>query len=198
MFIVYILYSHSLQKFYTGFTADLEQRMGFHNADANTFTKKGIPWAVVASFECPDKTAAMLLEKQIKKNGAQRYLERNNISFSLNGGRQFSRRGVMATPTKTGKSLVEIQSFFYAGMFVVYILYSHSLQKFYTGFTADLEQRMAFHNAGANTFTKKGIPWVVVGRFECPDKTAAMLLEKQIKKNGAQRYLERNNISFSL
>jgi putative endonuclease len=83
-------------------------------------------------------------------------------------------------------------------MFIVYILYSRSLKKFYTGFTADLEQRMLFHNGGLNTFTKKGIPWFVVAGFECQDKASAMLLEKQIKKNGAQRYLERNLISFSL
>jgi putative endonuclease len=62
------------------------------------------------------------------------------------------------------------------------------LKKFYTGFTADLDQRMAFHNQGMNAFTKKGVPWLVVARIECRDKASAMLLEKQIKKNGAKRY----------
>ena len=83
-------------------------------------------------------------------------------------------------------------------MFVVYILYSHSLKKFYTGFTADLEQRMVFHNQGKNAYSKKGIPWLVVASFTCDDKSSAMMLEKQIKKNGAKRYLERNGISFSV
>jgi putative endonuclease len=71
-------------------------------------------------------------------------------------------------------------------MFDVYILYSHSLKKFYTGFTGDLLQRMAFHNDGMNHFTKKGIPWIVVATIECIDKKSAMALEKQIKKNGAK------------
>ena len=81
-------------------------------------------------------------------------------------------------------------------MFVVYILYSHSLTKFYTGYTGDLNQRMEFHNNRMNHFTKKGVPWIVVKTFQVPDKTAAMDLEKQIKKNGAKRYLERNNIEY--
>ena len=81
-------------------------------------------------------------------------------------------------------------------MFVVYILYSHSLTKFYTGYSSDLNQRMEFHNNGMNHFTKKGMPWIVVKTFQVPDKTTAMNLEKQIKKNGAKRYLERNNIEF--
>ena len=83
-------------------------------------------------------------------------------------------------------------------MFVVYILYSHFLKKFYTGFTGDLGQRMLFHNSGMNHFSKKGIPWVLVKTFELSDKSTAMILEKQIKKNGAKRYLERNNIEYNI
>ncbi len=81
-------------------------------------------------------------------------------------------------------------------MFVVYILYSRSLKKFYTGFTSNTEQRMLFHNNGMNNFTKKGTPWIIVKTFELIDKPSAMTLEKQIKKNGAKRYLERNNIEY--
>jgi putative endonuclease len=55
-----------------------------------------------------------------------------------------------------------------------------------------------FHNLGMNHFTKKGIPWKVVKTFEISDKSKAILLEKQIKKNGAKRYLERNNIDYSI
>ena len=48
----------------------------------NTFSSNGIPWVVVATFEIEGKTSAMALEKRIKKNGAKRYMERNNIPFS--------------------------------------------------------------------------------------------------------------------
>ena len=57
---------------------------------------------------------------------------------------------------------------------------------------------MSFHNTGKSHFTKKGVPWKVITTFEFTDKAGAMILEKQIKKNGAKRYLERNNIIFSI
>ena len=88
--------------------------------------------------------------------------------------------------------------FFVVQMFTVYILYSYSLTKFYTGFTSNIEQRIIFHNTGINHFSKKGIPWVIVKTFELKDKTSALTLEKQIKKNGAKRYLERNNIEYRI
>ena len=82
-------------------------------------------------------------------------------------------------------------------MFKVYILYSDSLKKFYTGFTSNLEQRLLFHNEGKNHFSKKGIPWKIIVYFDIELKSDALKLEKQIKKNGAKRYLERNNIEYS-
>ena len=83
-------------------------------------------------------------------------------------------------------------------MFIVYILYSHSLKKFYTGFTSNIEQRIEFHNLGMNNFTSKGVPWVIIHTFCIDTKIEAIALEKTIKKNGAKRYLERNNIPFIL
>jgi putative endonuclease len=49
----------------------------------NHFSKKGIPWVLVKTFELSDKSTAIILEKQIKKNGAKRYLERNNIEYNI-------------------------------------------------------------------------------------------------------------------
>ncbi len=57
---------------------------------------------------------------------------------------------------------------------------------------------MLFHNSRMNHFSKKGIPWVLVKTFELSDKSTAIILEKQIKKNGAKRYLERNNIEYNI
>jgi putative endonuclease len=82
-------------------------------------------------------------------------------------------------------------------MFKVYILYSEVLGKYYTGYTGNLEQRLTFHNEGKNSFSNKGVPWKLVVAFDAEDKTSAMRLEKQIKKNGAKRYLARNGIFVS-
>lgn len=42
--------------------------------------------------------------------------------------------------------------------FVVYILWSDSLQKFYVGSINDFKDRLQRHNAGHEKFTSKGTP----------------------------------------
>ena len=105
------------------------------------------------------------------------------------GGRQFE-------SGHPDKAFAIAEAFFM--MFKVYILYSDSLEKFYTGFTSDIEQRLLLHNEGKNHFSKKGIPWRLIKYFDIELKSEALKLEKQIKKNGSKRYLERNNIEYSI
>jgi len=78
--------------------------------------------------------------------------------------------------------------------YVVYILFSESLQKFYAGHTGDIEKRVNEHNTGKANFTSKGIPWKLVNFFECSDKSEATRLEMSIKKRGIKRYLQDRNI----
>ena len=47
-------------------------------------------------------------------------------------------------------------------MYYVYILYSESKQKFYTGITSDVKRRMKEHNNGYEKSTKNGVPWVLL------------------------------------
>jgi putative endonuclease len=46
--------------------------------------------------------------------------------------------------------------------YVVYILFSESLQKYYVGQTHDVEKRVMDHNSGKANFTSKGIPWKMI------------------------------------
>ncbi len=41
---------------------------------------------------------------------------------------------------------------------------------------------MQFHNGRMNSFSKKGMPWVLVKTIQLTNKSEAMSLEKQIKK----------------
>jgi putative endonuclease len=43
--------------------------------------------------------------------------------------------------------------------FIVYILFSDSTQKYYTGQTQNLGNRLEEHNHGEAASIKKGIPW---------------------------------------
>ena len=46
--------------------------------------------------------------------------------------------------------------------FTVYILYSPTSQKHYTGFTSNLEERLLSHNYLGRGWTKKYRPWMLV------------------------------------
>ena len=48
-------------------------------------------------------------------------------------------------------------------MFYTYILYSKSLDQYYTGYTSvGVGRRLARHNSGSSPSTRPGIPWEVV------------------------------------
>ena len=74
-------------------------------------------------------------------------------------------------------------------MFVTYILFSKSINKYYVGHTEDLDERLRRHNAGDGKFTKRGIPWKVEWSFVNETKSNAILLENKIKKRGIKRFL---------
>jgi putative endonuclease len=74
-------------------------------------------------------------------------------------------------------------------MFIVYILYSPSTDKYYTGQTQDLENRILEHNSGETKSIAYGIPWEIVFTAEVPTRTEAVQLEKKIKNTGAKRFL---------
>jgi putative endonuclease len=75
-------------------------------------------------------------------------------------------------------------------MYTVYILYSASTQKYYTGQTQNIENRMLEHNSGETTSIKNGIPWVIVWRKDVETRAEAMQLEQKIKYRGARRFIE--------
>jgi len=79
-------------------------------------------------------------------------------------------------------------------MYVVYIMFSASLNKYYVGSTIHVSIRIEEHNRGKSPFTKKGIPWNLIHHIECESHSNAVQLENKIKKRGIRRYLEDMNI----
>ena len=72
---VYILQSEKTKKYYCGQTQDLVRRLYRHNTGLEPYTKSGLPWKLVISFEVNDRAESMKLEKSIKQRGIRRYLE---------------------------------------------------------------------------------------------------------------------------
>ena len=53
---------------------------------------------------------------------------------------------------------------------------------FYTGYTDDPERRLRVHNAGKGAkYTRSRLPVELVYQEQCPDKSAALRREREIK-----------------
>ncbi|HAN17963.1 MAG: excinuclease ABC subunit C [Bacteroidetes bacterium GWC2_33_15] len=63
----YILYSAILNKFYIGYTANLEERLRKHNSNHKGFTGRNNDWKIVYKESYPTKELAYERERQIKK-----------------------------------------------------------------------------------------------------------------------------------
>ena len=92
-FVTYILFSDKLKRYYTGHTDNLVKRLDEHNRGKSKFTKTGVPWVLIESFELETKTEAFNLELKIKKRGCKRYLEdiQKNKVLLKNGSVPLSR-----------------------------------------------------------------------------------------------------------
>jgi putative endonuclease len=74
--------------------------------------------------------------------------------------------------------------------FCVYIIYSPSLDKYYIGYTSDIEKRLQEHNSGISSFTAKANDWVLKYKEEFPDRISAITREKEIKTKKSRKYIE--------
>jgi len=73
---VYILFSKKLNRFYTGYTGDLDLRMNFHeNAESYKYTAKANDWELFFTIECENKTQALNIEKHIKSMKSKVYIQ---------------------------------------------------------------------------------------------------------------------------
>jgi putative endonuclease len=65
-FFVYVLYSPTKDKFYIGFTSNLEERITRHNQKSKGFTGNTNDWIIVQSETYNSKPEVLAREKQIK------------------------------------------------------------------------------------------------------------------------------------
>ena len=80
-YTVYIIFSNQTNKFYVGQTEDFEKRLQRHNNGLVKSTKTGVPWEVIHTIPCDNRSESMILESKIKSRGISRYLIDNNIDF---------------------------------------------------------------------------------------------------------------------
>jgi putative endonuclease len=79
-------------------------------------------------------------------------------------------------------------------MYYVYVLQSELDNRFYTGFTKNLEKRVEEHNSGISRSTKGRIPLKLVYYEFCLNLKDAMKRERYLKTTWGKRYI-RNRVS---
>jgi predicted GIY-YIG superfamily endonuclease len=77
-------------------------------------------------------------------------------------------------------------------MYYVYLIRSTSSpDRTYIGFSEDLKQRMADHNAGKSTHTAKYVPWKLVSYHAFVDKRTAQEFEHYLKTGSGQAFAKK-------
>ena len=77
---------------------------------------------------------------------------------------------------------------------MVYDYYLRSLSfpgKTYIGYTSNLRQRFADHNAGKSIYTKNCKPWELIGFLGFDHKLKALRFERYLKTNAGKVFLRR-------
>lgn len=76
------------------------------------------------------------------------------------------------------------------GEYIVYILYSPKLDRYYIGYTNNLDRRITEHNRKKGKFTDNGIPWEIKYTEKYLEKKDATEREKYIKSRKSKKYIE--------
>ena len=74
-YIVYVLFSDSYNKHYTGVTSNLEQRLLSHNELGRDWTKSYRPWKVIYTKPFVTKQEAMQYEKWLKTGVGREFIK---------------------------------------------------------------------------------------------------------------------------
>ena len=75
-------------------------------------------------------------------------------------------------------------------MFFLYIIYSESLNKYYTGYSKNVTVRLNQHNEGISGFTSFAKDWVLKYKEEFKTREEAKNRELEIKKKKSRKYIE--------
>ena len=65
-YFTYVICSEVDGRYYYGQTSNLEKRIEDHNKGASTYTKRYLPWKLVAYKAVETRSEAMKIEKQLK------------------------------------------------------------------------------------------------------------------------------------
>ena len=74
-----------------------------------------------------------------------------------------------------------------------YILYSKKIERYYIGYTSDLEERLYLHQSGffgGKSYTHKTDDWELFLQIPCTSIIQAVNIERRIKGMKSQNYIQ--------
>jgi putative endonuclease len=74
-----------------------------------------------------------------------------------------------------------------------YILYSASLDRYYIGYTSNINERLKLHNSshfGVKSYTSRSADWEIFLEIPCETIEQAVFIEAWIKKMKSRKYLK--------
>jgi putative endonuclease len=75
-------------------------------------------------------------------------------------------------------------------MFYTYIIFSKTLDKYYTGSCANIENRLNDHLNSRSAYTKVAKDWIMVYFESFDSRSLAVQREMEIKKKKSRKYIE--------
>jgi putative endonuclease len=75
-------------------------------------------------------------------------------------------------------------------MYYVYILYSEKCDRYYVGYSADIQSRLERHNAGQVTATRNCKSYKLCSSKSFSTEVEAIREERKIKKQKSRKYIE--------
>jgi predicted GIY-YIG superfamily endonuclease len=78
-------------------------------------------------------------------------------------------------------------------VYTVYILKSEHYDKFYTGCTDDINNRIKQHNHGDSVYTKRYAPWIIHYCEKYINKYDAFAREKYLKSHAGRNWIKKKN-----
>jgi putative endonuclease len=74
--------------------------------------------------------------------------------------------------------------------FTVYIVYSEMLDRYYVGYTGNINVRLQQHNDGISEYTSSANDWRLMYKEAFSTREAAMAREREIKREKSRKYIE--------
>jgi putative endonuclease len=75
-------------------------------------------------------------------------------------------------------------------MFSVYIIYSATLDRYYVGYSEDVQKRVLEHNSGLSGFTSKANDWQLKYTESFDSRHNAIKREVEIKNKKSRKFIE--------